>query len=415
MTLVTLDEVVAAHARIADVVQVTPVEESRAVSRMTGHRTLLKCEHLQRTGSFKIRGAANRIARLRPAEREAGVVCASAGNHAQGVALSASKAGVACTVFMPADATLPKVDATRGYGAEVVLTGDTFDDALAAALTHVEASGATFIPPFEDRDIIAGQGTVALELIEQVPDAATVLVAVGGGGLIAGMGAALKVLRPNVRLIGVEAAGAASVTASLAAGHPVTLPRVTTLADGIAVKRPGDLTLAHIKAHVDAMVTVSDEAIARTVLVLVERAKQVVEPSGAAPLAALLEGGLDIEEPAVPVLCGGNVDPLLLNRILQSGLYEEGRYLVFTTRIGDRPGALARLLQLIAAAKANVLAVGHHRLNTRLGLLEVEVEIDLETRGPDHIRDVVAALEAEGYPVEADLPGAAATDGPAAG
>ncbi|CAN5565199.1 threonine ammonia-lyase [soil metagenome] len=404
MTLVTLDDITAARARIAELAQVTPVEESRAVTAMTGHRTLLKFEHLQRTGSFKIRGAHNRILQLTPAERTAGVVCASAGNHAQGVALSAASVEVDCTVFMPADAALPKVDATKGYGAKVVLTGATFDDALAAAKDHIQATGATFIPPFEHRDIIAGQGTVALELLEQVPQMGAVLVAVGGGGLIAGMGAAIKALRPDVRVIGVEAAGAASVTASLAAGRPVTLPTLSTFADGIAVKRPGELTLAHIQAYVDDMVTVTDEAIARAVLLLVERAKQVVEPSGAAPLAALLEGGLAIKGPVVAVLCGGNVDPLLLNRIIQSGLYEEGRYLVITTRISDRPGALARLLQLIADAKANVVAVGHHRLNTRLGLLEVEVEVELETRGHRHITSVVQALEQGGYPVDPDLP-----------
>ncbi|MGI9015874.1 MAG: threonine ammonia-lyase [Euzebya sp.] len=407
MDFVTLDQIRAARQRINDLVQVTPLEESRAVSGMTGHRTLLKCEHLQRTGSFKIRGAANRIALLSRQEKDAGVVCASAGNHAQGVALSATSIGVSSTVFMPADAPLPKVDATRGYGAEVILVGATFDDAMEAARQHVEDTGATFVPPFEHPDIIAGQGTLALELLEQAPEFTTVLIAVGGGGLIAGMATAIKSVRPDVQVIGVEAVGAACVTASLAAGHPVTLQQMSTFADGIAVKRPGELTLAHIQRHVDQMVTVSDEAIARAVLLLVERAKQVVEPAGAAPLAALLEGELTLEGPVIPVLCGGNVDPLLLNRIIQSGLYEEGRYLVITTRMGDQPGALASLLQLIAKVGGNVLAVEHHRLNTKLGLLEVEVQIELETKGPDHIHQVVAALEQGGYPVTSDLPPAA--------
>ncbi|CAN5513460.1 threonine ammonia-lyase [soil metagenome] len=402
--LVNVAQVQAARTRIAPFVQVTPVEESRAISALTGTRTLLKCEHLQRTGSFKIRGAANRIALLTDAERAAGVVCASAGNHAQGVAVAATTMGVAATVFIPADAPLPTFDATRGYGAEFVLTGATFDDAMAAALEHIEATGATFVPPFEHPDVIAGQGTLALELLEQVPDVATVLVAIGGGGLIAGMGAVLKALRPDVRVIGVEAAGAASTTASLAAGAPVTLAEVTTFADGIAVKRPGELTLAHVRAFVAEVVTVTDEQIARAVLLLVERAKQVVEPAGAAPLAALLDADLDVAGPVVSVLCGGNVDPLLLNRIIQSGLYEEGRYLVVTTRMVDRPGALAGLLTLLAELKANVIAIGHHRLNTRLGVLEVEVEVELETKGPVHIADVVGALEAAGYPVDAELP-----------
>lgn len=402
--LVSLEEITAARDRIGDLVQVTPLEESRAVSRMTGTRTLLKCEHLQRTGSFKIRGAANRLRLLGEAERAAGVVCASAGNHAQGVALSATSIGVPATVFMPADAPLPKVEATRGYGAEVVLGGASFDDALAAALDHVEATGATFIPPFEHRDVIAGQGTLALELLEQAPDVATVLVAVGGGGLISGVAAAVKALRPDVRVVGVEPVGAASARASLDAGHPVALDEVATIADGVAVKRPGELTMAHIAAHVDDLVTVTDESIARAVLLLVERAKQVVEPAGAVPLAALLEGVVDVEGPVVPILCGGNVDPLLLNRIIQSGLYEEGRYLVVHTRMVDRPGALAQLLTVLAEQRANVIAITHHRLHTRLGVLEVGVEVELETRGAAHIGQVVAALEDAGYPVDAELP-----------
>lgn len=404
--LVTLEEVRQARTRIADLVQVTPVETSRAISREVGAPVLLKCEHLQRTGSFKIRGAANRIARLSDAERAAGVVCASAGNHAQGVAVAAREMGVKATVFMPADAPLPKLHATKGYGAEVVLGGASFDDALAAALAHVEATGATFVPPFDHRDIIAGQGTLGLEVLEQVPDAATLVVAIGGGGLIAGVAAAVKALRPDVRIVGVEPVGAASAVASLAAGHPVTLPEMTTFADGVAVKRPGELTLAHIQALVDDVVTVTDEAIARAVLLLVERAKQVVEPSGAVPLAALLEGLVDVpgEGTIVPLLCGGNVDPLLLNRIIQSGLYEEGRYLVVNVRVGDRPGALAGLTGLLAEHKANVIAITHHRLNTRLGVLEVEVEVELETKGPAHISQVVQALEDAGYPVDAELP-----------
>ena len=403
--LVTLDDITAATGRIAEFVQRTPVEESRAISRLVGGRVLLKCEHLQRTGSFKIRGAANRIARLGPDERDAGVVCASAGNHAQGVALSATTMGVAATVFRPADAPLPKVEATRGYGAEVVLTGANFDEALAAAKEHCAAQGATFVPPFDHADVIAGQGTLGLEMLEQVPDMGAVLVPIGGGGLIAGIAAAIKATRPDVRVIGVEPAGAASARASLDAGHPVTLEAVSTMADGIAVKRPGELTLGHIQALVDDVVTVTDEAIARAVLLLVERAKQVVEPAGAAGLAALLEGAVPAgEAPTVALLCGGNVDPLLLNRIIQSGLYEEGRYLVVATRVGDQPGALATLLTLLAEKRANVLGIEHHRLNTRLGVQEVEVQIDLETRGHAHIAALVEAMEEAGYPVEAELP-----------
>lgn len=407
--LVGLTDIQAAAARIVPFIQATPVEESRAISALVGHPTVLKCEHLQRTGSFKIRGAANRIAQLDQDELAGGVVCASAGNHAQGVALSARTMGVAATVFMPADAPLPKVDATRGYGARVVLTGANFDEALAAAIAHCRDVGATFVPPFDHPQVIAGQGTLGLEILQQVPDAAAVVVPIGGGGLISGIAAAIKAVRPDVRVIGVEPAGAASTRASLDAGHPVSLAGVSTIADGIAVKRPGELTLAHIRQLVDDVVTVTDEAIARAVLLLVERAKQVVEPAGAASLAALLEHdlvqGLSRDKPIVALLCGGNVDPLLLNRIIQSGLYEEGRYLVFTTRVGDTPGVLADLLRLLADLKGNVIAIGHHRLNTKLGIQEVEVEIELETRGTDHILQIVQSLEANGYPVQADLPG----------
>lgn len=397
--VVTLDDIRRAAKRLAGVVQPTPVELSRAVSGMVGMRTLLKCEHLQRTGSFKIRGAYNRIAQLSTEERAAGVVCSSAGNHAQGVALSASLAGVPATVFMPVGVPLPKLEATRGYGATVVLTGDTYDEAHAAAEAWTAKHGATFVHPFDHLDVIAGQGTIGLELLEQVPDLGTVVVPIGGGGLVSGIAAAVKSLRPAVRVVGVQAAGAAAFRASLAAGRPVTLDELSTFADGIAVKTPGTLTLEHVAAYVDEIVTVTDEAIARAVLVLVERAKQVVEPAGAAGLAALLDGGATFVEPVVPLLCGGNVDPLLLVRIIQSGLFEEGRYFAFRTRLRDRPGALSKLLALIGDAGANVVAISHHRLGTRLGVQEVEVQIEVETRGSGHIRSLADSLGEAGYPV----------------
>jgi threonine dehydratase len=348
------------------------------MSAAAGVRTLLKCEHLQRTGSFKIRGAYNRIVLMAPEEKARGVVCASAGNHAQGVALSAQLLGVRARVFMPAGAPLPKVEATRGYGAEVVLVGDTFDDAFEAAEKWTAEHDAVFVHPFDHLDLIAGQGTLGLELLEQVPDVGTVVVPIGGGGLIAGVAAALKARRPQVRVLGVEAAGAASVIASLEHGTPATLESMSTIADGIAVKTPGALTLAHIQALVDDVVTVTDEAIARAVLLLVERAKQVVEPSGAAGLAAVLQAGADLPEPVVAVLCGGNVDPLLLARIIQSGMYEEGRYAVLRTTLQDRPGALSALLALLADVGANIVAV--------------------ETRGAAHVDEVTAALRSHGYP-----------------
>ena len=397
--LVGIKDIRAARERLAGVAVRTPVEISRAVTRMVGLPVLLKCEHLQRTGSFKIRGAYNRISRLTREEREAGVVCASAGNHAQGVALSAQLAGVPSHVFMPADAPLPKVQATEGYGATVVLTGETFDDAFAAAQEWTAEHGATFVHPFDHPDVIAGQGTLGLELLEQVPDVGTVVVPIGGGGLISGVAAAVKALRPQCRIVGVQAAGAAAFPQSVEAGEPVQIEALSTFADGIAVKRPGELTVAHVIEHVDEIVTVTDEAIARAVLLLVERAKQVVEPSGAAGLAAVLDGKATLEAPVVVLLCGGNVDPLLLLRIIQSGMYEEGRYFVFRTRIKDRPGALSALLGVLAEEGANIVGVAHHRMATRLGVLEVEVELEIETRGPDHIAGVVQGLRSSGYPL----------------
>ena len=399
MELITLDEVNAAAQRLAGVVQRTPVERSRTMSSISGWPVLLKCEHLQRTGSFKLRGAFSMISRLTEAERARGVVCASAGNHAQGVALSAQLSGCRATVFMPERAPLPKVAATRAYGAQVRLEGSSFDDAYEASVAFADDTGATYVHPFDHRDVIAGQASLGREILEQVPDAGTVVVPIGGGGLASGVASAVKLTRPEVRVVGVQAAGAAAFPGSLAAGRPQALASASTLADGIAVKRPGDLTLAHVAARVDEVVTVSDEAIARAVLLLVERAKQVVEPAGAAGLAAVLHRAAEMRPPVVAVLCGGNVDPLLLQRIMQSGMFEEGRYFALRTRLRDEPGALSALLALVAELGTNILAVGHHRMRTRLGVLEVEVELEVETRGPDHIDQLVQTLVERGYPV----------------
>ncbi|MBW3604894.1 MAG: threonine ammonia-lyase [Actinobacteria bacterium] len=399
--LVELDHIHAARRRLEGVIAQTPMEASRAVSEEVGARVLLKCEHLQRTGSFKLRGAFNRIVRLPTDERARGVVCASAGNHAQGVALSARLTDVEARVFMPAGAPLPKVAATRGYGATVELVDGGVTDALDAATTHAQRSGAVFVHPFEHADIIAGQGTLGLDILDDVPDAATIVVPIGGGGLISGIAAAVKAVRPEVRIVGVQSEQAAAVPASLRAGHPVSVTVGDTIADGIAVSQPGELTLAHIEALVDDVVTVSDQSIARTVLTLAERAKQVVEPSGATGLAAVLEGAIaPLPEPVVALLCGGNVDPLLLARIIQSGLVSEGRYLDFRTRVQDQPGALSAVLELVATRGANVVGVEHHRIAPKLGLLEVELELALETRGPEHSDELVACLRDAGYPVE---------------
>lgn len=396
--LVTLEQIRAARKRLASVVQATPLQPSRAVSSAAGATTFLKCEHLQRTGSFKLRGAYNRIVTLSQEERDRGVVCASAGNHAQGVALSAQLTGARARVFMPAGAPLPKVTATRDYGAQVTLVDGGVDVALDAAQDHARESGATLVHPFEHPGVIAGQGTLGLDVIDELPDVGTVIVPVGGGGLISGVAAAVKARSPATRVIGVQSEQAAAVPASLAAGHPVQVEVGDTIADGIAVSQPGELTLAHISALVDDVVTTSDEAIVRAVLLLAERAKQVVEPSGAAGLAALLRGDVPgVVEPVVVLLCGGNVDPLLLARIIQSGLTSEGRHLELRTRLPDRPGVLSALLGEVAAAGANIVAIEHHRMTRALGLFEVELQLAVETRGIEHSQELVARLRSAGY------------------
>jgi threonine dehydratase len=397
--LVSPEAIRAAADRLVGVLQPTPIERSRALSEVLGGEVALKCENLQRTGSFKLRGAYNRIARLTDDERARGVVCASAGNHAQGVALAAAMQGVDATVFMPVAAPLPKVDATQAYGATVELTGAAFDEALTAALAAAETQGRVFVHPFDHPDIIAGQGTLGLELLDQIPEMATVLVPIGGGGLISGVAVALRDARPDVRIVGVQATGAASFPASLDAGSPTSVPTVDTIADGIAVKRPGELTLAHVRALVDEVVTVDDDALARAVVLLLERAKLVVEPSGAAAVAAVLTGATSLPAPVVAVLSGGNIDPLLMQHLVTSGLTAEGRYVTLRTRIPDRPGELVRLLEMLAEGRANVVGVEHHRFGRRLQLGQVEVMIELEARGHDHIDMLRRRLTDAGYPV----------------
>jgi threonine dehydratase len=395
----TLEDIRAAQAVIADVAVPTAMEESRWLSDLVGGPVLLKCENLQRTGSFKIRGAYLRLSRLTAEERANGVVAASAGNHAQGVALAARELGIAATVFMPEGAPIPKLNATRGYGAEVRFAGAVLEETLAAAVAYAEETGATFIHPFDHADIVAGQGTCGLEIVEQAPTAGTVLVPTGGGGLLAGVAIAIKALCPDVRVIGVQAAGAAAYPASLAAGHPVALASMNTMADGIAVGRPGDITLAAIEANVDEIVTVSEESISRALVLLLERAKLVVEPAGAVAVAAILDDPTAITTPAVAVLSGGNVDPLLLGKLIRHGMASAGRYLQLRVRIPDRPGGLARLLTELADTGANVLEVVHERISTTLSVDEVEVQLQLETRGTAHADAVLSRLREHGYRV----------------
>ncbi|MBM9504557.1 threonine ammonia-lyase [Actinacidiphila acididurans] len=396
---ITLDDVRGAHKMLAGVARVTPMEGSRHLSSLVGAPVHLKCENLQRTGSFKIRGAYVRIAGLTPEQRAAGVVAASAGNHAQGVALAASLLGVRSTVFMPVGAPLPKVAATREYGAEVRLHGAVVDESLLAAKEYAESTGAVFIHPFDHQDVIAGQGTLGLEIMEQCPEVGTIVVGVGGGGLAAGVALAVKALRPQVRIVGVQAAGAAAYPPSLAAGRPVTLESVATMADGIMVGRPGDLPFAIIRELVDEVVTVTEDQLSSALLLCLERAKMVVEPAGASPVAALLAAPESFAGPVVAVLSGGNVDPLLMQRTLRHGMSAAGRYLSLRVRLHDRPGALATLLGVFSAADANVLDVSHVRTDPRLGLTEAEVEVHLETKGHEHCAALGAALEDAGYPV----------------
>jgi threonine dehydratase len=395
--LVTLGDVLAARELLGDLVRVTPMERSRALAERIGGPVLLKCENLQRTGSFKIRGAYTRIARLSAAERARGVVAASAGNHAQGVALAAHTLGIPATVFMPTGAALPKLAATAAYGATVRFGGDTVDECLLAAREFGAETGAVFIHPFDHPDVVAGQGTVGLEIVEQCPDVRTVLVCTGGGGLVSGVAAAVKGLRPDVRVIGVQAAGAAAFPASLAAGRPVPLPGMSTIADGIAVGAPGEVTLRHVAALVDDVVTVSEEDISRALLYLLERAKLVVEPAGAAAFAAVLAGTVEVTPPVVAVLSGGNIDPLLLLRVIEHGLSAARRYLSFTVTFDDRPGSLAAMLALVAEQGANVLDVSHARRDPHLHLGEVHVALSVETQGAEHSERLLGALRGAGY------------------
>jgi threonine dehydratase len=394
---VSADDIRAAQELLRDVIVTTPILESRSLSAKIGGPVFLKCENLQRAGSFKARGAYVRIARLSDEERARGVVAASAGNHAQGVALAARLLGSKAVVYMPAGAPLPKVVATRAYGAEVVFERPGVDACLSAATAYARETGAVFIHPFDHRDVVAGQGTIGLEILDQCPDVRTILVGVGGGGLVAGIAAAVKAVRPDVRVIGVQAEQAAAFPPSLAAGRPVVVEPATTMADGISVARPGDLTFEMVSKLVDSVVTVSEESISQALLNCLERSKQVVEPAGAVGVAALLDQPQAFEAPVVVVLSGGNIDPLLLSKVLRHGLAGAGRYLVFRVRLRDHPGALVDLLGELAEMEVNVIDVVHERVAARLNVDEAEVLLHLETRGPAHCDDVLGRLRREGY------------------
>ncbi|CAN5309320.1 threonine ammonia-lyase [soil metagenome] len=390
------DDLLAARDVLGDFPVTTPATYSRWLSDLAGTDVYLKCENLQRTGSFKPRGAYVRLARLTPEERAQGVVAASAGNHAQGVALAASLLGAKATIFMPDGAAIPKVAATQGYGARVEFAGPNISTALVAAQDFAAKTGAIFIHPFDHSDVIAGQGTVALEILEQVPDVRTILVPLGGGGLAAGV-AAIRTKHPEVKVVGVQAERAAAFPESLHLGAPYEIQLGATMADGIAVGRPGDLTYALVSELVDEVVTVGEESMSQSLLLLLERAKMLVEPSGAAGVAALLESPRRFEGPVVPILSGGNIDSLILLQVIRHGLAAAGRFLMFRVRISDRPGELMRLLTDLAAMQLNVLNIHHDRASASMGVDQVEVQMQVATRGIEHRELVKKRLVELGY------------------
>jgi threonine dehydratase len=379
----TLADIQDARGRLAGIARVTPVYGSETFSRVAGRDVWLKAENLQRTGAFKVRGAVNRIATLSPDERAAGVVAASAGNHGQAVAWAARNAGIPARIYVPQDAPMAKVEACRTYGSELIMGGDRFEDAMAAARADVEETGATFIHPFEDPIVIAGQGTIGLELADQVPDAGTVVIPVGGGGLASGIALALRASKPDLRIVGVQAGKTGF-----------------TIADGIFVKHPGELTTSILEDVLDEMVDVDDEVISEAIVLLLERAKLVVEGAGAVGVAALLEGKVGGSSPVAVVLSGGNIDPTLLISVMRHGLTLGGRYLVIRTRIPDRPGELVKLLGLIAEARGNVVSVEHHREGMELPVAETEVELTLITRDQEHCAVLLDEMASWGYTVE---------------
>ncbi|MDS0296335.1 threonine ammonia-lyase [Halogeometricum luteum] len=400
--MISLADIEAARDRVEEVAKRTPLDYSYTFSEMTGAAVHLKLENNQRTGSFKIRGAMNRIATLSEEEKEAGVVTASAGNHAQGVALAATRTGVDSTVVMPEHAPISKVKATRRYGGRAVLHGADYDEAQARAHEIEAEEGRTYVHAFDDDYVMAGQGTIGLEIVEDCPDLDTVVVPIGGGGLISGIATAVKAQLPDARVVGVQAEGASSVAESLRKGSVHELDSVNTIADGIATRRVGDKPFEVIRERVDEVVTVSDEEIAVALTYLLERSKTLVEGAGAVALAALVFEKFDYEEGevVVPALCGGNIDMNQLTTVVMRGLVETGRYLKVRTVLRDRPGALHDLLSVIADAQANIYAIRHDRTSREIGMNETDVELDLETRGHDHVEDLLSALRERGYAVE---------------
>ncbi len=396
--MITLDDIKGASERLQGVIKRTELQFSRSFSNSSGHSIYLKAENLQRTGSFKIRGAYNKICNLNINKRDSGVVAASAGNHAQGVALAASLAGIDATIVMPKGAPIAKIEATKGYGARVILSGETYDDAYIKAKEYAEDRRAIIIPAFDDKDVIAGQGTIGLEIIEDLPQVDVVVAPVGGGGLLSGIAVAIKETDPNIEVIGVEAAGAASMKASLENNRIMVLTKVNTIADGIAVKEPGQLTYSIIKDYVDKIITVDDEEIAHAISMLLERTKLMVEGAGATGLAAVLNNKISGQgKNVVVVLSGGNIDLDMISIIIDRGMIKAGRRIALTTFLPDIPGSLQKLLGIISKVGANVISINHDRLNPDIALKQAEVELILETRDVEHINKVLSLLGKEGY------------------
>lgn len=393
-----LDQVKLARERIRDFICYTPCQYSADLSATTGQQIHLKLDNLQRTGAFKERGALNKILLLSDEEKRNGIVAASAGNHAQAVAYHATRRNIRAQIVMPLMTPLVKVSATRGFGADVVLHGANYDEAYAEAMLRSREQGMTFLHPFDDLDVIHGQGTIGLELLEQVPDLEAVVVPIGGGGLISGVAGALKEINPAIRIIGVQTERLPSMLQACQAGKPVTLPPEATIADGIAVRRAGDVTLPLVQRYVDEIVTVDEEEIASAILVLLEREKTLAEGAGAVALAALLHNKTSLSaQRTVVLVCGGNIDVSLLARIIERGLVKDGRRVRIRVHLSDRPGALHQLTKILADQQANIVETLHNRSHYGVNLGDTVIDITLEARGPSHIEAISAALHEAGY------------------
>lgn len=396
MITMELIDIQKAEKRLEGTVHHTPLERSETFSRQTGGDVYLKCENLQKTGSFKVRGALNKISKL-DLKKGAKVFSCSAGNHAQGVAYAATNRGVQSVIYMPLSTPIAKVSATEGYGATVVLHGDVFDDAQAKAIEECQRQGGVFIPPFDDDDIIAGQGTVGLEILKDIPDADVILVPAGGGGLLAGVAFAVKSVNPKVKVYGVQAMGAAAIARSFG-GEPITLDKIYTIADGIAVKRPGNITMKYINKYADGILTVSDDEIASSIISLIERAKEIVEPAGAAGLAAILGDRIDVKgKKTVCLLSGGNIDVSFIHKVIEKGLVSRGRQMRLSVILADKPGSLENVSRILAANGANVIAIQYDRVNAELSLNETILHITCEVSGAEHGKKVISALQSSGY------------------